>query len=142
MADLPEVLPCSPGAERGAVGRICPDFEHGLPFELFQPLPAGGDQPTAIAQQLVEGWRRFPYQTLLGVTGSGKTTMVNVIARLGRLAIVFANKTLAAQLASSKRVLPEKRRRVFRQLLRLLPARYYVPQRDLFIERQARSTST
>src|SRR4051812_44911699 len=75
------------------------------PFQLFQPYPPAGDQPTAIGQ-LVEGINDgLTYQTLLGVTGSGKTfTMANVIARLGRPAIVFApNKTLAAQLYSEFR---------------------------------------
>ena len=74
-------------------------------FALFQPYPPAGDQPTAIAQ-LVEGVRDGEaFQTLLGVTGSGKTfTMANVIAQLGRPAIVFApNKTLAAQLYSEFR---------------------------------------
>ncbi|MDP1363355.1 DEAD/DEAH box helicase family protein, partial [Klebsiella variicola] len=69
------------------------------------PFPPAGDQPTAIAQ-LCEGVQDgLSYQTLLGVTGSGKTfTMANVIARLGRPAIVFApNKTLAAQLYSEFR---------------------------------------
>ena len=72
----------------------------GSPFHLFQPYPPAGDQPQAIAQ-LIDGVADgLSYQTLLGVTGSGKTfTMANVIARLGRPAIVFApNKTLAAQL--------------------------------------------
>ena len=75
------------------------------PFQLFQPYPPAGDQPTAI-NELVEGVHDGEaYQTLLGVTGSGKTfTMANVIARLGRPAIVFApNKTLAAQLYSEFR---------------------------------------
>ena len=75
------------------------------PFQLFMPYPPAGDQPAAIAQ-LVEGINDgLTYQTLLGVTGSGKTfTMANVIARLGRPAIVFApNKTLAAQLYSEFR---------------------------------------
>ena len=75
------------------------------PFQLFQPYPPAGDQPAAI-DQLVEGiGDGLSYQTLLGVTGSGKTfTMANVIARLGRPAIVFApNKTLAAQLYSEFR---------------------------------------
>ncbi|MCO6483310.1 MAG: excinuclease ABC subunit UvrB [Flavobacteriales bacterium] len=75
------------------------------PFQLFEPYPPAGDQPTAIAE-LVEGVRDGEvFQTLLGVTGSGKTfTMANVIARLGRPAIVFApNKTLAAQLYSEFR---------------------------------------
>src|ERR1700712_3533942 len=72
----------------------------GSPFELFQPYPPAGDQPTAI-EGLVAGVNDGEvFQTLLGVTGSGKTfTMANVIARLGRPAIGFApNKTLAAQL--------------------------------------------
>ena len=75
------------------------------PFQLFQPYPPAGDQPAAIAK-LVEGVQDGEvFQTLLGVTGSGKTfTMANVIARLGRPAIVFApNKTLAAQLYSEFR---------------------------------------
>ena len=75
------------------------------PFELFQPYPPAGDQPQAI-DKLVEGINDGEvFQTLLGVTGSGKTfTMANVIARLGRPAIVFApNKTLAAQLYSEFR---------------------------------------
>ncbi|MDP3136306.1 MAG: DEAD/DEAH box helicase family protein, partial [Burkholderiaceae bacterium] len=77
----------------------------GSPFELFMPYQPAGDQPAAI-EQLVEGVRDGEvFQTLLGVTGSGKTfTMANVIARLGRPAIVFApNKTLAAQLYSEFR---------------------------------------
>jgi len=77
----------------------------GSPFELFQPYLPAGDQPQAI-EQLVEGVNDGEvFQTLLGVTGSGKTfTMANVIARLGRPAIVFApNKTLAAQLYSEFR---------------------------------------
>ena len=63
----------------------------GSPFQLFQPYPPAGDQPTAIAG-LVDGVNDgLSFQTLLGVTGSGKTfTMANVIARLGRPAIVFA----------------------------------------------------
>src|SRR4051812_14029745 len=72
----------------------------GSPFQLYQPYPPAGDQPAAI-EKLVEGVNDGEvYQTLLGVTGSGKTfTMANVIARMGRPAIVFApNKTLAAQL--------------------------------------------
>src|SRR5688500_20389939 len=77
----------------------------GSPFELYQPYPPAGDQPQAI-EKLVEGVQDGEvYQTLLGVTGSGKTfTMGNVIARLGRPAIVFApHQTLAAQLYSEFR---------------------------------------
>src|SRR3990167_8808573 len=75
------------------------------PFDLSQPYPPAGDQPEAI-NKLVEGLNDGEtFQTLLGVTGSGKTfTMANVIARMGRPAIVFApNKTLAAQLYSEFR---------------------------------------
>src|SRR5690606_41282157 len=75
------------------------------PFSLYQPYPPAGDQPTAI-NELVEGLDDgLMYQTLLGVTGSGKTyTMANVIARTGRPAIVLApNKTLAAQLYAEMR---------------------------------------
>jgi excinuclease ABC subunit B len=77
----------------------------GSPFELFMPYAPAGDQPEAI-RQLVEGLEDGEaFQTLLGVTGSGKTfTMANVIARMGRPTIVFApNKTLAAQLYSEFR---------------------------------------
>ena len=97
----------------------------GSPFQLYQPYSPAGDQPEAI-KTLVEGIEDgLSFQTLLGVTGSGKTfTMANVIARMGRPAIVFApNKTLAAQLyAGIPRVFPAQRRRVFRLVLRLLPA--------------------
>ena len=75
------------------------------PFELHQPFPPAGDQPAAIAR-LADGLEDgLAFQTLLGVTGSGKTyTMANVIARLGVPAIVLApNKTLAAQLYSEMR---------------------------------------
>jgi excinuclease ABC subunit B len=77
----------------------------GSPFRLHQPFPPAGDQPTAI-DKLVEGIDDgLAYQTLLGVTGSGKTyTMANVIARTGRPTLVIApNKTLAAQLYSEFR---------------------------------------
>ena len=75
------------------------------PFTLHLPFQPGGDQPEAI-KQLTEGFENgLSFQTLLGVTGSGKTfTMANVIARLGRPALIFApNKTLAAQLYSEMR---------------------------------------
>ena len=75
------------------------------PFQLFQPYPPAGDQPAAI-DKLVEGINDgLMFQTLLGVTGSGKTfTMANVIARTGRPALVLApNKTLAAQLYAEMR---------------------------------------
>lgn len=110
------------------------------PFELFQPYPPAGDQPTAI-QKLVEGVRDGEaFQTLLGVTGSGKTfTMANVIARLGRPAIIFApNKTLAAQLYSEFReFFPKNAVEYFVSYYDYYQPEAYVPQRDLFIEKDS-----
>jgi len=110
------------------------------PFQLYQPYPPAGDQPTAIAQ-LVEGVEDGEsFQTLLGVTGSGKTfTMANVIARLGRPAIVFApNKTLAAQLYSEFReFFPKNAVEYFVSYYDYYQPEAYVPQRDLFIEKDS-----
>ncbi len=110
------------------------------PFQLFMPYPPAGDQPEAI-RQLVEGIRDGEvFQTLLGVTGSGKTfTMANVIARLGRPAIVFApNKTLAAQLYSEFReFFPKNAVEYFVSYYDYYQPEAYVPQRDLFIEKDS-----
>ncbi|HET6827256.1 MAG TPA: DEAD/DEAH box helicase family protein, partial [Ramlibacter sp.] len=110
------------------------------PFELFQPYPPAGDQPQAI-EKLVEGVRDGEvFQTLLGVTGSGKTfTMANVIARLGRPAIVFApNKTLAAQLYSEFReFFPKNAVEYFVSYYDYYQPEAYVPQRDRFIEKDS-----
>lgn len=110
------------------------------PFELFQPYPPAGDQPAAIAQ-LCEGLTDGEaFQTLLGVTGSGKTfTMANVIARMGRPAIVFApNKTLAAQLYSEFReFFPQNAVEYFVSYYDYYQPEAYVPQRDLFIEKDS-----
>ena len=112
----------------------------GSPFELFQPYPPAGDQPEAITK-LVEGVNDGEvFQTLLGVTGSGKTfTMANVIARLGRPAIVFApNKTLAAQLYSEFReFFPRNAVEYFVSYYDYYQPEAYVPQRDLFIEKDS-----
>ncbi len=112
----------------------------GSPFELFQPYLPAGDQPQAI-EQLVEGLNDGEvFQTLLGVTGSGKTfTMANVIARLGRPAIVFApNKTLAAQLYSEFReFFPRNAVEYFVSYYDYYQPEAYVPQRDLFIEKDS-----
>ncbi|MDE2617677.1 MAG: DEAD/DEAH box helicase family protein, partial [Burkholderiales bacterium] len=112
----------------------------GSPFELYQPYPPAGDQPEAI-KQLVEGVENGEvYQTLLGVTGSGKTyTMANVIARMGRPAIVFApNKTLAAQLYSEFReFFPRNAVEYFVSYYDYYQPEAYVPQRDLFIEKDS-----
>jgi excinuclease ABC subunit B len=110
------------------------------PFELYQPYPPAGDQPEAI-RQLVEGIHDGEvFQTLLGVTGSGKTfTMANVIAQLGRPAIVFApNKTLAAQLYSEFReFFPKNAVEYFVSYYDYYQPEAYVPQRDLFIEKDS-----
>ncbi len=110
------------------------------PFELYQPYPPAGDQPVAIAK-LVEGLRDGEvFQTLLGVTGSGKTfTMANVIAQMGRPAIVFApNKTLAAQLYSEFReFFPKNAVEYFVSYYDYYQPEAYVPQRDLFIEKDS-----
>jgi excinuclease ABC subunit B len=134
MADLSDVAP----AEAPSQGEFVsfPDS----PFQLFQPYPPAGDQPTAI-QQLVDGVQDgLSFQTLLGVTGSGKTfTMANVIARLGRPAIVFApNKTLAAQLYSEFReFFPKNAVEYFVSYYDYYQPEAYVPQRDLFIEKDS-----
>jgi excinuclease ABC subunit B len=110
------------------------------PYRLYQPFAPAGDQPTAIAK-LVEGIEDgLSYQTLLGVTGSGKTyTMANVIARMGRPAIIFApNKTLAAQLYSEFReFFPHNAVEYFVSYYDYYQPEAYVPQRDLFIEKDS-----
>jgi excinuclease ABC subunit B len=112
----------------------------GSPFELFQPYLPAGDQPQAI-EKLVEGLNDGEvFQTLLGVTGSGKTyTMANVIAQMGRPAIVFApNKTLAAQLYSEFReFFPKNAVEYFVSYYDYYQPEAYVPQRDLFIEKDS-----
>src|SRR5436305_9232920 len=112
----------------------------GSPFQLYQPYPPAGDQPAAITT-LVEGIEDgLSYQTLLGVTGSGKTfTMANVIARLGRPAIVMApNKTLAAQLYSEFReFFPDNAVEYFVSYYDYYQPEAYVPSRDLFIEKDS-----
>ena len=110
------------------------------PYRLHQPFEPAGDQPTAIAQ-LVEGiGDGLSYQTLLGVTGSGKTyTMANVIARTGRPAIIMApNKTLAAQLYSEMReFFPENAVEYFVSYYDYYQPEAYVPSRDVFIEKDS-----
>ena len=132
MPDITEVIP---EKQDGEFVRF-PDS----PFELFQPSPPAGDQPEAI-NKLVEGLRDGEaFQTLLGVTGSGKTfTMANVIARMGRPAIVFApNKTLAAQLYSEFReFFPKNAVEYFVSYYDYYQPEAYVPQRDLFIEKDS-----
>jgi excinuclease ABC subunit B len=110
------------------------------PYRLNQPFPPAGDQPQAI-DKLVEGINDgLAFQTLLGVTGSGKTyTMANVIARLGRPALIMApNKTLAAQLyAEMKEFFPENAVEYFVSYYDYYQPEAYVPSRDLFIEKDS-----
>ena len=112
----------------------------GSPFELALPFEPAGDQPEAIArlaQGIDDG---LSFQTLLGVTGSGKTfTMANVIARLGRPALILApNKTLAAQLYSEMReFFPRNAVEYFVSYYDYYQPEAYVPQRDLFIEKDS-----
>ena len=109
-------------------------------YQLHQPFPPAGDQPQAI-EQLTDGINRgLRFQTLLGVTGSGKTyTMANVIARIGRPAIVMApNKTLAAQLYSEFReFFPHNAVEYFVSYYDYYQPEAYVPSRDLFIEKDS-----
>ena len=138
------VLPVTPEVALEAVPVVAPEglFVHyeGSPFELYQPYPPAGDQPTAI-KGLVEGLNDGEvFQTLLGVTGSGKTfTMANVIAQMGKPAIVFApNKTLAAQLYSEFReFFPKNAVEYFVSYYDYYQPEAYVPQRDLFIEKDS-----
>ncbi len=110
------------------------------PFKLYQPFQPAGDQPQAI-EKLVEGLNDgLAFQTLLGVTGSGKTfTMANVIAQLGRPALVMApNKTLAAQLyAEFREFFPENAVEYFVSYYDYYQPEAYVPSRDLFIEKDS-----
>ena len=109
-------------------------------YQLHQPFPPAGDQPEAI-EKLVSGINQgMKYQTLLGVTGSGKTfTMANVIAQIGRPAIVMApNKTLAAQLYSEFReFFPNNAVEYFVSYYDYYQPEAYVPSRDLFIEKDS-----
>ena len=110
------------------------------PFRLNPLFAPAGDQPEAIAK-LAEGIEDgLAFQTLLGVTGSGKTfTMANVIARLGRPALVLApNKTLAAQLyAEFREFFPENAVEYFVSYYDYYQPEAYVPARDLYIEKDS-----
>jgi len=111
------------------------------PFKLVAPYSPAGDQPEAIAQLVagIESGERC--QTLLGVTGSGKTfTMASTIARVNRPALIFApNKTLAAQLFSEfKQFFPENAVEYFVSYYDYYQPEAYVPERDLFIDKDAK----
>ena len=114
-------------------------FAHS-PFELHAPYAPAGDQGQAI-EELTGGVKEgLMAQTLLGVTGSGKTfTMANVIARIGVPALIMApNKTLAAQLYSEMRdFFPNNAVEYFVSYYDYYQPEAYVPSRDLFIEKDA-----
>lgn len=126
---------------------VKPEVQHirtltfpGSPFRLQQPYSTAGDQPEAISKLVGGIGDGLQYQTLLGVTGSGKTfTMANVIARTGRPAIVIApNKTLAAQLyAEFREFFPENAVEYFVSYYDYYQPEAYVPSRDLFIEKDS-----
>jgi excinuclease ABC subunit B len=128
-----------PSAVVPAAGPGFVDFPDS-PFHLYQPYPPAGDQPTAI-EGLTQGVEDgLMFQTLLGVTGSGKTyTMANVIARMGRPALVLApNKTLAAQLyAEMREFFPKNAVEYFVSYYDYYQPEAYVPTRDLFIEKDS-----
>lgn len=110
------------------------------PFILHSDFSPSGDQPQAI-QQLIDGLENgLAHQTLLGVTGSGKTfTIANVIAQLNRPAMLLApNKTLAAQLyAEMKAFFPENAVEYFVSYYDYYQPEAYVPSSDTFIEKDA-----
>src|SRR6266566_4915254 len=110
------------------------------PFQLHQPFQAAGDQPDAIVR-LFEGLNDgLAFQTLLGVTGSGKTfTMANVIAQIGAPTLILApNKTLAAQLYSEMReFFPNNAVEYFVSYYDYYQPEAYVPSRDLYIEKDS-----
>ena len=141
VADLPKVPVADPLGEAGhdldpAKFVSFPDS----PFQLYQPFPPAGDQPAAIDALVAGIDDGLTFQTLLGVTGSGKTfTMANVIARTGRPAIIFApNKTLAAQLYSEFReFFPRNAVEYFVSYYDYYQPEAYVPTRDLFIEKDS-----
>lgn len=109
-------------------------------FELVSNYKPAGDQPTAIAK-LVEGLEAgLAHQTLLGVTGSGKTfTMANVIAQVNRPTLIMAhNKTLAAQLyGEMKEFFPNNAVEYFVSYYDYYQPEAYVPASDTFIEKDA-----
>src|ERR1700688_812047 len=111
-----------------------------MPFELAAPFEPAGDQPRAIAE-LVQGLRRGDrYQTLLGVTGSGKTfTVAHAIAAFGRPALVLShNKTLAAQLYGElKGLFPKNAVEFFISYYDYYQPEAYVPQTDTYIAKDS-----
>ena len=115
-------------------------YNTSIPFELHSPYPPAGSQPQAISE-LVDGYHSgFSQQTLLGVTGSGKTfTMANIIERLQLPTLVFAhNKTLAAQLYQEfLEFFPKNRVEFFVSYYDYYQPESYIPSKDQYIEKDA-----
>jgi excinuclease ABC subunit B len=130
----------SPEAQPAAAAKAPVRTFPGSPYRLHQSFQPAGDQPEAI-DRLTEGVQSgLAFQTLLGVTGSGKTyTMANVIGRLGCPALIMApNKTLAAQLYSEMReFFPENAIEYFVSYYDYYQPEAYVPSRDLYIEKDS-----
>ena len=114
-------------------------------FKLNSKFKPAGDQPQAIGE-LIQGLQENKkFQTLMGVTGSGKTfTMANVIAKLNRPALIIShNKTLAAQLYDEfKELFPENAIEYFVSYYDYYQPEAYIPQRDIYIEKTHRKTLT
>src|SRR5256714_5387776 len=111
-----------------------------MPFDLVSPFTPAGDQPRAIGELSAGLARDDRYQTLLGVTGSGKTmTMAHVIARFGRPTLVLShNKTLAAQLYGElKSFFPRSAVEYFISYYDYYQPEAYVPSTDTYIEKDA-----
>src|SRR2546423_2707063 len=119
---------------------ICQDRSDTLEFKLVSDFSPAGDQPQAI-EQLVQGLEtKYRHQTLLGVTGSGKTfTIANVIAQVQRPTLVIAhNKTLAAQLCSElQEFFPENAVEYFVSYYDYYQPEAYLPRTDTYIEKDS-----
>ncbi len=124
-------------SRRPASARPAPAQE---PFQLATKFSPAGDQPQAIANLSENIAKGVPFQTLLGVTGSGKTfTIANIIAKANRPALIIApNKTLAAQLyAEFKEFFPANKVRYFVSYYDYYQPEAYVPSTDTYIEKDS-----
>src|SRR6266566_1432900 len=111
-----------------------------MPFDLASPFEPAGDQPRAITELTAGLARRDRYQTLLGVTGSGKTmTIANVVAQFGRPTLVLShNKTLAAQLYGEfKSLFPKNAVEFYISYYDYYQPEAYMPQTDTYIAKDS-----
>src|SRR6476661_6596301 len=109
-------------------------------FEVVSPFQPQGDQPQAIDKLVAGTLEGKQFQTLMGVTGSGKTfTMAHTVARLNRPTLVIShNKTLAAQLYEEfKELFPNNAVGYFVSYYDYYQPEAYIPQRDIYIEKDA-----